>query len=111
MYLNQEKYYSSIAESHNNGNANAFINFFLNIILACVKKTTQETTQKKLNSKQLEIIELIKENRYITRCEIAKRINLSEDGVKYNLKKLKDNNIIKRIGSSKGGYWEIGKYY
>lgn len=110
IYLNQERYYSSIAESHNNGNANAFINFFLNITLDCIKKTTQKTTQIKLNSNQLKIIELIKENQYISRQEIAKKINLSEDGVKYNLKKLKDNNIIQRVGANKGGYWRINKY-
>lgn len=110
IYINQEMYYSSIAESHNNGNANAFINFFLNITLSCIKKTTQKTTQKKLNSNQLKIIKLIKENGYISRCEIANKINLSEDGVKYNLKILKDNNIIQRVGSNKGGYWIINEY-
>ena len=29
IYLNQEKYYSSIAECHNNGNVNVFIKFIL----------------------------------------------------------------------------------
>lgn len=109
MYINQEQYYSSIAACHNNGNANAFITFFLNITLTCIKKTTQKTTPKKLSNKQLKIIELIKENQYISRQEIAKKINLSEDGVKYNLKKLKDNNIIQRIGSNNGGYWKINE--
>lgn len=111
IYLNQDKYYLAIEECHNNGNANVFINFFLDITINCIMRTTQKTTQKNFNESQLKIIELIKKNGYITRHEIAKAINLSEDGVKYNLKKLKDDNIIRRIGADKGGYWEINKLY
>ena len=32
---------------------------------------------------------------------------LSEQGIKYNLKKLKDKNIIRRVGSNKNGYWDV----
>ena len=32
MYLNHEEYYSSIAQCHNNGNANVFIKFLLKTI-------------------------------------------------------------------------------
>lgn len=108
MYLNQKKYYSSISECHNNGNANAFISFFLDTTYNCIKKTTQKTTQKtKLNNNQLRIIELIKENPKITRSELADILNITSDGVKYNLKKLVNNNIIERVGPDNGGYWSI----
>ena len=63
------------------------------------EKTTQKTTQK--------IIELIKNNPYITRKEIAENIWLSEDWVKYNLNKLKQKWILKRIWPDKWWYWEI----
>ena len=33
--------------------------------------------------------------------------NLSEQGVKKNLKLLKERNIIDRIGAKKGGYWKV----
>ena len=65
-----------------------------------VEKTTQKTTQK--------ILELIKSNPYITRKEIAQEIgNITEDGIKYHLAKLKKDGKIKRIGPDKGGYWEV----
>lgn len=41
IYLNQEKYYLAISNSHNNGNANLFISFFLDITLICIKKATK----------------------------------------------------------------------
>jgi len=64
------------------------------------QKTTQKTTQK--------IIELIKENPYITRKELAEKIwDITEDGIKYHLKTLKEKGLLKRIGSDKGGHWEV----
>ncbi|QJR21279.1 hypothetical protein BREVNS_0529 [Brevinematales bacterium NS] len=35
------------------------------------------------------------------------RSHISEDGVKYHLKILKEKNKIKRIGPDKGGHWEV----
>lgn len=108
MYLNQEEYYNSIAKCHINGNANEFISFILNCINTALKKTTQKTTQKlKLNDNQLRIMKLIKDNPKITRNELSERLNITTDGVKYNLKKLIDNNLIERIGPDNGGYWNI----
>jgi ATP-dependent DNA helicase RecG len=63
------------------------------------QKTTQKTTQK--------ILDLIKEKREISRRELAERIGISEEGIKFNLSKLKKKGIIKRIGPDKGGYWEV----
>ena len=75
---------------------------FINNPLNKNSKTTQETTQ--------EILILIKENPHITRKEIAKQLNnITEDGVKYNLSKLKKQGILQRIGSTKKGYWSIQK--
>jgi ATP-dependent DNA helicase RecG len=38
---------------------------------------------------------------------LATLLKLSEDDVKYQIKKLKDKGIIKRVGPDKGGYWEV----
>jgi len=110
IYLTQDNYYKAIEESNNNGNANSFINYMLDTIYNCLLKTTQKTTQKiKINNNQQKIIKLIENNPSITRKEIAKEINLTEDGVKYNLNRLKKYKIIERIGPDKGGYWTINR--
>ena len=69
---------------------------------------TQKTTQK-LNDNQIKILEYIKENPKITRNELANKLSISSDGVKYNLKQLVDKKIIERIGADNGGYWNIRK--
>ena len=108
IYLNQTKYYDSIAQCHINGNVNVFIDFMLMCINSALEKTTQKTTQKiKLNNNQLKIIELIKGNPKITRNELANKLNITPDGIKYNLRKLINKDIIERIGPNNGEYWKI----
>lgn len=109
LYLNQIEYYKAISECHINGNANVFISFMLKMIKNTLDKTTQKTTQKriKLNESQLAIIKFIKENPSITRKMMADKLNISSDGVKYNITKLVKNNIIRRVGPDNGGYWQI----
>ena len=59
-----------------------------------------ETTRK--------ILEQIQKDPYITRKELVKIIgNITEDGIKYHLRKLQKEGIIKRIGPAKGGHWEV----
>lgn len=108
IYLKRQKYYDSTSMCHINGNANVFIDFMLMCINSSLEKTTQKTTQNiKLNKNQTKIIELIKENPKITRKELATILKITTDGVKYNLKRLIDYDIIERIGPDNGGYWQL----
>ena len=36
-------------------------------------------------------------------------LGLSIDGIYWNMKKMRSNGIIRRVGPDKGGYWEILK--
>jgi len=63
------------------------------------QKATQETTQK--------ILKILESNPKATRKELAEKIGLTPDGIKWNLNKLKKEGIIRRIGPDKGGHWEI----
>ena len=108
----QEEYYTAIQNCNNAGNSNEFIEFMLKVINEAVdgmivtsnqettQKTTQETTQEK-------IINLIKKNQGITQVEMAKILDLTRDGISYNIKILKEKGIIKRVGSTKNGIWKI----
>lgn len=108
IHLNQKEYYDSISSCHTNGNTNEFISFMLETIESVINKTTQETTQKvKLNDNQQKIVDLINDNPSITRNELADKLDITSDGVKYNLSKLTKNNVIERIGPDNGGYWKV----
>jgi ATP-dependent DNA helicase RecG len=64
-----------------------------------VGETVGETAKK--------IVNLINEDPTITREKLSGLLNISIRGVEWNLKKLKDQGIIARIGSTKGGYWKV----
>ena len=71
------------------------------------EKTTVKTTAKTTVKTTVKILELIKKDNKITRQALADIIGITIDGVDYNLKKLKQNGKLKRIGPDKGGHWEL----
>ena len=103
---NQEEYYTAIQNCNNAGDSTEFIEFMLKIIDEAVDGmtliSTQETTQEK-------IINLIKKAPGITQAEMAKTLDLTRDGISYNIKILKEKGMIERIGSTKNGIWKINK--
>jgi ATP-dependent DNA helicase RecG len=72
-----------------------------------LKLTTQKTTQK-TTQRQCEIINFLIKNPKASRREISEELdNITEDGVKYNLKVLQNRGLLIRIGPDKGGYWKV----
>lgn len=55
------------------------------------------------------ILEIIKENPYITTIEIAKKLNLKRETISRNISKMRVLGLIKRIGDDKGGYWSVNR--
>jgi len=62
----------------------------------------------KLNKNQKRIVEM-KKNNFITQKELSKIVGITEKNIRNNIAKLKNLNIIKRVGSAKGGHWEVIK--
>ncbi|MBD5304458.1 MAG: winged helix-turn-helix transcriptional regulator [Bacteroides sp.] len=46
-------------------------------------------------------------NPYITRNEMAIECGVTSDAIKFQLKKLKEKGLIRRIGSDRSGSWEV----
>jgi len=68
---------------------------------------TNLKTNLKTDNIDGKIISLITENKHITILEIANNINLSVSGTKLRINRLRNNGSIARVGSAKGGHWEI----
>ena len=104
----QNEYYKVIDNCNKAGNATEFIEFMLKMIDDTIdeitKTTTQETAQETTQEK---ILNLIKTNPSITQTQMAKVLGITRDGVSYNIKQLKDNGIIERVGATKNGYWIV----
>jgi ATP-dependent DNA helicase RecG len=72
-----------------------------------VVKTSQKTTQKTIQKTTQRILDLVRQNPAITRDELTKAIGLSNSGIKFNLKKMKKEKLLRRVGPDRGGYWEV----
>lgn len=68
---------------------------------------TNLKTNLKTDNIDGKIISLITENKHITILEIANNIKLSVSGTKLRINRLRNNGSIARVGSAKGGHWEI----
>jgi len=64
------------------------------------QKTTQKTTKE-------QILELLKEDKKLTRNTLAQFVGVSPDTIKQHLSKLQNDKLLKRVGGRKDGYWEV----
>ena len=72
-------------------------------------KTTENTTQKTTEKTTEKIVRILKGRPYATAGQLAEELGLTVDGVDYNIRKLKKQGRIIRIGGDKGGHWEINE--
>ena len=53
------------------------------------------------------ILQLISENASITSREMANRLNINRSAISKHLKRMQDDNMIRREGSQKSGRWIV----
>ena len=70
-------------------------------------KAAQKTTQKTAQKTVQKLMGLIRHNPEITRRELAIELGITDSGVKYHLKKMQAQGLIRRVGPDKGGHWEV----
>ena len=68
-----------------------------------------EKLYEKLGENRQKIVQLIKNNPDITIQELSREVNISKTAIENNIRLLKQQGFIKRIGGDKGGRWEILK--
>lgn len=73
--------------------------------LASKKKVNNNEIQ--LSKIQQQIINIIIEKPNVTQLEIAKELKVSRQSVATNIKELKDNKVLERVGANKKGYWKL----
>ncbi|MBP5363017.1 MAG: winged helix-turn-helix transcriptional regulator, partial [Ruminococcus sp.] len=65
---------------------------------------TQTTTQNELAKL---VLAVIKEHPEYSQKQIAEQLDLNSHMVKYYIKQLKNKKVIRRVGTTHKGYWEI----
>ena len=72
-----------------------------------IEKTTPKTTQKTTSKTTQKILHLIAQKPDITRQQMAEVLGITDNGVKYHLRQMQQKNLIRRVGSDKGGHWKV----
>ena len=75
--------------------------------LFTIHNTSEKSNQKSSQKSDQKILSIMKSIPDITMAEIANATGLSIAGVKKNIRKLKDANLIRRVGPDKGGHWDV----
>ena len=67
----------------------------------------QDTTQTTQKTTRDRILDYLRAEPELTRRELAERVGVTPDGVKYHLRELKAAGVLRRVGSDRAGYWEV----
>lgn len=76
------------------------------------KKVTKRLIEKadahgeRLTANGIKILELILEDPYISRADLAKNIGISETSIYRNIEVMRGR-YLRRVGPDNGGFWEI----
>jgi len=114
---NQEQYYQALENAGSVGESTPFIEFMLDVILKTLKKLEEENQKVgikvgekvgiNLTENQKDIIAYMMENPKISAKKLSELVGISSRKIEENIKKLKDENVIERVGANRGGYWKV----
>lgn len=133
IYERQSDYHNSINTSNTNGETTKFVEFMLTIIRDTLKAETSDVSKNndgmsvgikdgikeainvgikvgiKKNSQEEKSLKILENNPYITAKELALELSISQRQVERIILRMKQNNIIERVGARRNGYWKINK--
>lgn len=103
VYANQQESYDAIAASTSQGQSGPFIDFMLGEIMKTLQRSICDKVPDKVpnkvpNKSEQSILRLLSENPRMTRVELAKKIGISENGVKKIIANLKASGWIQAHG-------------
>ena len=97
-HIDYDEYIKKFGENEKSSEKNQSIND--------TAKIAQKITVK-ITVNQQKIIDVIKENPFITQEELSSIVGIARLNINKNMKKLQEQGIIKRIGADKNGHWEV----
>ena len=65
------------------------------------------TSKISLTETQSQVVNMLLSTPSMTKKEMAEKLGLSTDGVKYHIKKMTESGIVRYVGTSRNGHWEL----
>ena len=105
IYL--ERFFRNFLLGEHNELKNRFLHIRYDKKISVKSQKSHSKIIMNLTRVQQNILEAITMNNNITQTELAQKLSLVRETINRNMKKLKDQGIIKHVGADKNGYWEI----
>ncbi len=102
----QQDYYNVIAECDAKGDSTKFIEFMLRCIKQSIDDVKTLKATPKATPKEI-LLALINHNNKVTIQQIAAAWGINKRNAQNRINQYVDEGLIRRIGSARGGYWEI----
>jgi len=117
-YLNENRqnYYMALEESESD--ISAYVTFMLKALASTSKKAKDLILIKSkyhdetdnLLPRRMEILNIIKDHQFVSFDTIRRRFDgINERTLRYDLKKLQDENFITKLGVTKGVYYRVNE--
>ena len=115
IYMNTEyleKFFRNILLGENNELKNRYTHIDYDEYIKKLGENEKSSVQNEENfgvneKTSVQIVEIMKNTPNITLLEIAEKLNRSKRAVEMQVKKLREQGIIKRVGADKNGHWEV----
>ena len=82
---------------------------FSDVVVENVVEDVVEDVVEKLSSRQLEILNMIKDNPNLSAVKISSILSINVRTIQRDLKRLKELGLISRVGADRGGKWNLLK--
>ena len=115
VLCHQRRYYQTLHTAQQTGDARGFVDFMLDMILRTMKargesKGGKKKVVRKGGKKTTDrLLEIVRENPKITFAQMVEKLGISRSAIQKHLVRLKDAQLIRRIGPDKGGHWEAAE--
>ena len=116
VWERQEEYYKAFRDSNDTGDCTEFIKFMLRAIWDTLeiyaetdvnKDVNKDVLNYAVNGVKLKIIENMLSNPRVSAKQLSVVTGINTRNVQIHIKALKEAGLIKRVGSKKGGYWDV----
>ncbi len=105
--VRQAEYYQALADADKLADSTPFIEFMLQALHDALIEVSLKTSVKTSVKTSGKILALLRENTRLTIPELALAIGVTERSIERNLQKLQQEQRLRRVGSAKGGHWEL----
>jgi len=84
-----------------------WVEFYFNKVVESLPNRLGVRLGERLGETQQKILNLMQANPKIAITTLSAELDISTTAIEKHIKKLKDLDLLKRIGAAKGGHWEV----